>query len=107
MANQSVNNLYTRFFFKIDSLPQDVAFPLEFSSTFFNNLSPNVTELLILEGVQVPPRPSTEKNHQVNQRLLLFRNSSAEAENNIITIKAAVKPEIRSRHPRTFVGLLG
>ena len=29
MVNQSVNDFYTRFLFKIDALPQDIAFPLE------------------------------------------------------------------------------
>ena len=42
MINQSVNEFYTRFFFKIDSLPQEVGFLLDISATFFNNLSPDV-----------------------------------------------------------------
>ena len=66
MVNQSVNVFYTRFLFKIDALPQDVAFPLEIAATFFNNLSPNIKEFLISGGVQVPPSPPTEKNHQGN-----------------------------------------
>ena len=28
MVNKSVNDFYTRFLFKMDALPQDVAFPL-------------------------------------------------------------------------------
>ena len=47
MVNHSVNEFYTRFLFKIDAPPQDVAFPLDIDATFFNNLSPNGIELLI------------------------------------------------------------
>ena len=47
MVNHSVIEFYTRFLFKIDALPQDVAFPLEIDATFFNNLSPNIREFLI------------------------------------------------------------
>ena len=79
MVYQSVNEFYTRFLFKIDALPQDVAFILEISATFFSNLSPKVREFLISEGVQVPPRPPTENNHQGNHRLLLVRNAVVEA----------------------------
>ena len=79
MVNRSVNEFYTWFLFKIDALPQDVAFPLVISSTFFKNLSPDVRELLISEGVQVPPMPPTENNHQGNQRLLLVKNTAVEA----------------------------
>ena len=71
---------------KIDELPHDVAFPFDIAVTFFNNLSPYIRDLLISEGVQVLPRPPTEKNHQWNQRLLLVRNAAVEAENNIWTI---------------------
>ena len=42
MFNQLVNDFYTRFLFKIDALPQDVALPLDISATFFNNLSPEI-----------------------------------------------------------------
>ena len=56
VVNQSVNNFYTRFLFKIDALPQDVAFPLDIAATFFKNLRPDIREFLISEGVQVPPR---------------------------------------------------
>ena len=59
MVNQSVNEFYTRFLFRIDALPQEVAFPLDIAAIFFNNLSPKIREFLILEGVQVPPRPPT------------------------------------------------
>ena len=69
MVNKSVNEFFTRFLFKIDALPQDVAFTLEISKTFFNNLGTNVRELLISEGVQVPPRPPTENNQKRNQSL--------------------------------------
>ena len=51
MVNQSVNQFYSRLLFKIDALPQDVAFPLDISETFFKNFSPNVREFLISEGV--------------------------------------------------------
>ena len=61
MANQSVNEFYTRFLFKIDALSQNVVFPLYINATFFNNLSPGVREFLISQGVQVTPRPSNEK----------------------------------------------
>ena len=47
MTNQSVNDFYTSFLFKIDALPQDAAFPLDTAVTFFNNLIPDVRELLI------------------------------------------------------------
>ena len=91
MVNQSVNEFYTRFLFNIDALPQDVAFPLDINATLFNNVSTNVIELLISEGVQVPPRLPAENHHQGNQRLLLVRNSAVEAEKNSTTIKAAVQ----------------
>ena len=55
MVNQPVNEYYTRFLFKSDALRQDVAFPLEIYATFFKQLSPNVKEFLISEGIQVPP----------------------------------------------------
>ena len=42
MINQSVNEFYTRFLFKIDKLPQEVGFPLNIAATFFKNLSPDV-----------------------------------------------------------------
>ena len=76
MVNKSVNEFYTRLLFKTDALPQDVAFPLEVAETFFKNLSTNIRELLISEGVQVTPRTPTENNHQGNQRFHLVRNAS-------------------------------
>ena len=42
MFNQSVNEFYTRFLFKIDALPQNVILPLDISETFFNNPSTEV-----------------------------------------------------------------
>ena len=54
MINQSVNNFYTRFIFKIDALPQEVVFPLDIAVKFFNKLIPDVRELLVSEGVHVP-----------------------------------------------------
>ena len=56
MVNQSVNYFYSRFFFKIDAIPQDVVLPLDIVSTFFNNWSTNIKEFLISEGVQVTPK---------------------------------------------------
>ena len=79
MINQSVNKFYTRFLFKLDALPQEVGFPLDIASTFFNNLSPYVREFLISEGLQDPQILPTETNHQGNQRLLLVRNAAVEA----------------------------
>ena len=54
MINQSVNEFYTGFLFKIDALPQEVGFSLDIATTLFNNLSPDVREFLISEGVQIP-----------------------------------------------------
>ena len=107
MVNQSVNEFYTQFLSKIYALPQDAAFPLDISTTFFNKLSPDVREFLISDGFQIPPRPPTKNNHQGNQRLLLVINAAAGAENNTRAIKAAVQPESGSRHPKTFMGILG
>ena len=107
MVNQSVNEFYSRFLFKTDSLPQEILFPLDIDATFFNNLSPGVRELFISEGFQVPPISPTETNHQENWRLLLVRTAAVEAEKNTITIKDAMQPDIRSRHPRIFMGMFG
>ena len=106
MFNQSVNKFYTRLPFKIDSLPQDVALLLGIAENFFNNLSPNVKEFLISEGVQVPPRPKSGNNHQGNQRLPLVRNAAVEAEKKTRIIKAAVQPASGSRHPKKLTGML-
>ena len=80
MTNKSVNEFYTRFFFKIDALPQDFASPLDIATIFFNKLNLNAREFLISEGVQVPQRPPTENNHQGTQMLLLVRNAAVESE---------------------------
>ena len=53
---------------------------MDIAATFFNNLSPDVRDLLISEGVQVPQRLPTEIDHQRNQRLLLVRNEELKAE---------------------------
>ena len=87
MINQSVNEFYIRLLFEIDELPQEVGFLLDITATFFNNLIPDVRELLISEGLQVPQRLPTETNHQGNQRLLMVRNAEVESENKIKTIK--------------------
>ena len=42
MFNQSVNDFYIHFLFKIVAFPQDVVFPLEISETFFSNLIPEI-----------------------------------------------------------------
>ena len=106
MVNQSLNKFYTRFLFKIDALTQDVTLPLDIAATFFNNLIPDVRELLIPGGVQPPTRMPTETNHQGNHRLLFFRNAAVEVEKNTRTIRVAVKPASGSRNPRTFMGIL-
>ena len=107
MFNHLVNYFYTRFLFKIDALPQVIIFPLDIAENFFDNLSTNVRDLFISEGVQVPPRPPNETNHQGNQRLFLVINTAVEAKNNTRTIKAWVQPEIGSCHPRIFMIMLG
>ena len=61
--NQSVNEFYTRFLFKVNSLLQDVMFPIDIAATFSNNLSTDVKEFLISEGFQVPPKLPTKNNH--------------------------------------------
>ena len=107
MVNHSENEFYTRFLFKIDALPQDFTFPLDVSGTFFNNLSPDVREFLTSEGVQVPPRPPTETNHQGNQRLLLVINETVKPEKKFRTTKAAVQPVSGSLHNKTCMGMIG
>ena len=37
----------------------------------------------------------------------MVKNAAVKAENNIITINVAVKPESGRRHPRKFMGMLG
>ena len=71
----------------MDALPQDVAFPLDIAATFFTKLIPDIKKFFISEGVQFPPRPSTENNQQRNQRLLFIRNDSVKVEKNTRTIK--------------------
>ena len=44
MVNQSVKKFYTQFLFKIDTISQDAALPLEISATLFNKLSHKVRE---------------------------------------------------------------
>ena len=82
MINHSVNEFHTWFLFKIYALLQEVVLPLVIVATFFINLSPDVREFLISEGVQVSLRLQSETNHQGNHRLLLVRNAAPEAENN-------------------------
>ena len=47
MINQSVNEFYTCFIFKINALPQELGFPVDITATFFNNLVPDVREFFI------------------------------------------------------------
>ena len=47
IVNQLVNELYNQFLFKVDAPPQDVVLPLDINTNFFNNLIPDVRELLI------------------------------------------------------------
>ena len=42
MVNQSVNEFYTQFLFKIDALPQDVVFLIDIATNFFKNWSPDM-----------------------------------------------------------------
>ena len=55
MVNHLVNEFYTHFLFKIDSLPQDIVFTLDIAATFFKNLSLDIRDFLISEGVYAPP----------------------------------------------------
>ena len=71
IINQSVNEFYTRFLFKIDALLQGVGLLLKISATFSNNLIPDVREFLISEGLHVTQRLTTENNRQGKQMLLL------------------------------------
>ena len=48
MVNQSLNEFYTCFLFKIDALPQYVVLPLDISATFFKFLSPDMIDFFIL-----------------------------------------------------------
>ena len=79
MINQSVNEFYTFFLFKIDAFQKEVVFPFDIATTFFNNLRPDILELLISEGVQFPQILPTKNNHQGNQRLILNINAAVEA----------------------------
>ena len=56
VLNHSVNDMYTRFLFKIDALPQYVVLPIEIAATFLKNLSSDVRELFISEGAKPPPK---------------------------------------------------
>ena len=79
---------------------------MDIDATFSNNLSPDVIEFLISEGVRVPSRPPTENNHQGKQRFLLVINAAVEEEKKIRIIKAAVKTASRNRHPKIFTGMI-
>ena len=47
MVNQSVNEFYTLFLFKIDALPHDAVLTLGIAADFFNKLIPDIREFLI------------------------------------------------------------
>ena len=76
MVNQSVNEFYTHFIFKIDALTKNVVLPLDVAVIFFINLSTDVRELIISEGLQVLPTYPTQINHLGNQRILLIINTA-------------------------------
>ena len=107
MFNHLINDFYTRFLFKIDVIPQDVAFPLYISATFFNYLIPDCREFLISEGIQITPPPPIETNRQGNQSLILVINATVEEENNIITIKAAVHPAVVNLNHKKYMSMPG
>ena len=106
MVNQSVNDFYTWFLFKMDALPHNIMFPFEIAATFFNNLILDIRELLASEAFHIHPRLSTETNQQGKHRLLLVRSVVAEPEKKKRTIKVAVQAEIRIFHPGKFMGML-
>ena len=107
MINKSVNNFYTQFLFKIETLPHESGFLLDVTAALLNNLSPYVREFLIPEEVQVSQRLTMENNHQGNQSILLVRNAAAEVEKKTRTIKLSVQPEGGSLHHRTFMIMTG
>ena len=94
MVNRLVTEIYSRFLFKIDALPQNLVFPIDITITFFNNLISDVRELFISSWVQVPPRPPNKTNHQGNYRLFLVINAAVEAEKETRTINTAVQSAI-------------
>ena len=51
--NKLVNDFYSRFLFKIDSLSQDVLFLFSLMIFFSNNSIPEVLQFLISKWVQV------------------------------------------------------
>ena len=53
MFNKLVNDFYSRFLFKIDSLSQDVLFLFSLMIFFPNNSIPEVLQFLISKWVQV------------------------------------------------------
>ena len=62
-VNQLVNKFYAQFLLKIDALPQNILFSLDISTTFFGNLSPDIGEFLITEGLKVTSMLTTNTNH--------------------------------------------
>ena len=60
------------------ALPHDVVLTLDITANVFNDLSPDIREFLITEGVQVPLKIPMETNYQGKQMLLFVRNSAAE-----------------------------
>ena len=88
--NQLENYFYTRLLLNIDELPQDELFSLDDEKILFNNLSPDIWELLVAEVVHVPTRLPYETNNNRNQILLLVSNMSVETEKNIIMTQTSV-----------------
>ena len=106
IVNQSINEFYTRFLFKIGGLPQDAVFPLDIAANFFNNLSPNIREIFISEGVQVPQGYQLKKSPG-KPEAHFSQKCGSRSKKQVRTKKSVVQPESGSRHPSTFVGVLG
>ena len=89
----------------MDTFPRDVVFPLDISTTFSINLITDARDLLVSEGVQVPPSPPTETNRSGNQRLLLVRNAGVEAfeKKDNTSGSAAIKHKPPSRYIHGYV----
>ena len=72
-----------------------------------NNFIPDVPDILVSKRVHVPTIPPVKTNYQGNQRLLLLGNAGVDMDKKIRVIKSEVPPEYGSRHPRTFMVMLG
>ena len=103
MVNQSVNKFYNQFLFNIDALSQKEVFLLDIVEAFFNNLIPNLWEVLVSDVFYIPTRTPAETNNQGNQRLILVRKSEVGDDKNIRTIKASFQPVRDIWHPRKLI----